>query len=220
MTPASTPAPSPSKPLPGSWVVRPRRAEDIPGVIELMRRVYVQPHGPEAVWPSETLEQHLEVFPEGQLLILDAQGKVIADSTSMMLTHDRALRPHRWSEITDHGTLSSHEPNGDTFYGVDLAVDPDFQGMGLAHILYSARIALAVQRGCRSFVAGARMPGYHLASDLLTPENYLALVERGLLFDPTLSKQLRLGFILRRLLRDYIIDPESADCAALISMEL
>jgi len=51
-------------------------------------------------------------------------------------------------------------------------------------------------------------------------QSYLALIERGLIFDPTLSKQLRLGFILRGLLRNYISDPESVDCAALISMEL
>jgi len=211
MTSASTFASSPCRPLPDYWVVRTRSAEDIPGVIELMRRIYVQPHGPEAVWPAESLRQ---------LLILDGQGKVIADSTSMRVSSEWAMRPHRWSEITGHGTLAPHDPQGEVFYGVDLAVDPDYQGMGLAHILYAARVALATQMGCKSFVAGARMPGYHLASDLLTPESYLALVGRGLIFDPTLSKQLRLGFILRGLLRDYIVDPESAGCAALISMEL
>jgi GNAT superfamily N-acetyltransferase len=200
--------------------VRPRRHEDIPGVVELMRRVYVQPHGPEAVWPEAALVRHLEVFPEGQITILDGQGRVVADSTSMLVASERALRYHRWSEITARGTLASHDPNGDAFYGVDLAVDPEYQGMGLAHTLYEARIALATRMGCRQFVAGARMPGYHLASDLLAPESYLALVGRGLIFDPTLSKQLRLGFYLRGLLPDYISDPESADHAALIAMEL
>jgi len=219
MTPVSISATSHLRPFPNDWDIRPRRAEDIPAVIDLMRRVYVQPHGPEAVWPAETLAKHLEIFPEGQISIVDGQGRVIADSTSMMVATEKALRPHRWSEITGRGTLAGHDPEGDVFYGVDLAVDPEFQETGLAHILYEARIALAIQMGCRSFVAGARMPGYHLASDLLTPESYVALIERGLIFDPTLSKQLRLGFILRGLLRNYISDPESADCAALISME-
>ena len=220
MTPVSTSVASNLPTLPADWVIRPRRAKDIPGVIELMRRVYVQPHGPEAVWPAETLVKHLETFPEGQLLIVDGKGRVIADSTSMLVTSELALRPHRWSEITGHGTLATHDPMGDVFYGVDLAVDPEFQGTGLAHILYDARIALAIHLGCKTFVAGGRMPGYHLTSDLLSPESYLALIERGLLFDPTLSKQLRLGFILRGLLRDYISDPESENCAALICMEL
>lgn len=218
LVPISTPTPLRS--LPDEWSLRPRRMEDIPGIIDLMERVYSEPHGPEAVWPAETLMRHFEIFPEGQLSILDGQGRLIADSTAMMVSMETALRPHRWSEITTVGTLSSHDPKGEVFYGVDLAVDPEFQGMGLAHHLYAARITLAVQMGCRLFVAGARMPGYHLTSDLLTPESYLALVERGLIHDPTLSKQLRLGFRSLGLLPDYISDPESMNCAALISMEL
>jgi GNAT superfamily N-acetyltransferase len=170
MAPVSISVTSDYRSLPADWVLRPRLAKDIPAVIELMRRVYVQPHGPEAVWPAETLAKHLEIFPEGQILIVDGQGKVFADSTSMMVTSEKAMRPHRWSEITGHGTLATHDPTGDVFYGVDLAVDPEFQGTGLAHILYEARIALAIHMGCRSFVAGGRMPGYHLTSDLLSPD--------------------------------------------------
>jgi GNAT superfamily N-acetyltransferase len=220
MTPVSIQTASPERSLPDAWVLRRRGREDIPAVIELMRRVYVQPHGPEAVWPAETLLRHFDNFPDGQLSILDGEGRLVADSTAMRVSSEVALHPHRWSGITGHGTLDTHDSRGDVFYGVDLAVDPDFQGHGLAHLLYTARIALATQLGCRCFVAGARMPGYHLTADLLDPKSYLALVERGLLFDPTLSKQLRLGFRLHGLLPNYISDPESMDCAALISMDL
>jgi len=69
-------------------------------------------------------------------------------------------------------------------------------------------------------VAGARIPGYHHATDRLSPEAYLSLVERKIIHDPTLSTQLRLGFSLHGLLPDYISDPESRNCAALIVMEL
>jgi len=206
--------------LPAGWVLRPRRTSDIPAVVALMERVYREPHGPEAVWPAETLRDHFDHFPEGQFSILDDHGRLVADATSMMVASARALRPHRWSEITGCGTLALHEPDGDAFYGVDLAVDPDFRGCGLASHLYAARIALARSRGCRRFVAGARIPGYHLATDLLGPEAYLRLVERRLIHDPTLSTQLNLGFSLRGLLPDYIADPESGNCAALIVMEL
>ena len=208
------------KPLPEGWELRPRRPEDIPSIIELMMRVYVQPHGPEAVWPAETLLEHFEHFPEGQFTILDGRGRAMADSTSMMVPSEKALRPHRWSDITEAGTLAGHDPRGDAFYGVDIAVDPAFRGMGLARHLYAARIGLAQRMGCRRFVAGARIPGYHGVSDLLTPKAYVTLVERGMLFDPTLSVQLRLGFELHGVLRDYLADPESEDCAALISMDL
>ena len=209
-----------ARPLPAGWVLRPRRPEDIPGVVALMERVYREPHGPEAVWPAETLTEHLRHFPEGQFTILDDRGRVVADATSTMVASARALRPHRWSDLTGHGTLDRHDPAGDAFYGVDLAVDPAFRGRGLARHLYAARIALARSRACRRFVAGARIPGYHLATDLLSPKAYLTLVERKLIHDPTLSTQLNLGFSLRGLLADYITDPESGNCAALIVMEL
>jgi ribosomal protein S18 acetylase RimI-like enzyme len=207
-------------PLPAGWILRPRLRSDVPAIVELMKRVYVEPHAPEAVWPEETLLEHLERFPEGQFSILNDQGRLVADSTSMMVASEKALRPHRWSGISAHGSLATHDPAGDAFYGVDLAVDPEFRRLGLARHLYAARIGLAIRKGCRRFVAGARIPGYHLATDLLTPEAYLQLVARKVIYDPTLSTQLRLGFSLCGLLPDYITDPESRNCAALISMEL
>ena len=106
MTPGSLPMTSLPRALHEGWALRQRRLEDIPSVIELMRRVYVQPHGPEAVWPAETLIRHIATFPEGQLSILDEQGKVIADSTAMMVPIEQAMAPHRWSEITGRGRFT------------------------------------------------------------------------------------------------------------------
>jgi ribosomal protein S18 acetylase RimI-like enzyme len=205
--------------LPDGWVLRPRRREDLPAVVELMRRVYRAPHSPEAVWPEETLLEHLDHYPQGQFSILDDKGQLVADATTMRVASAKALRPHRWSELTGGGSLATHDPQGDAFYGVDLAVDPAFRGRGLARHLYAARIAFALSEGCRRFVAGARIPGYHLASDLIAPEAYIRLVERKVIHDPTLSVQLHLGFSLSGLLPNYIYDPESRDCAALIVME-
>jgi len=207
------------KPLPADWVLRPRRRSDLPAVVELMERVYVEPHGPEAVWPEEVLLEHLAYFPEGQFSILDDRGRLVADATSMRVASEKALGCHRWSEITAGGSLATHDPQGDAFYGVDLAVDPAFRGMGLARHLYAARIALAMGLGCRRFVAGARIPGYCMFQDDITPDDYIRQVERGLIYDPTLSIQLRLGFSLKQLLPNYISDPESRNCAALIVME-
>jgi GNAT superfamily N-acetyltransferase len=208
------------RPLPSGWVLRRRLPEDVPAIVELMQRVYVEPHTPEAVWPAATLMEHFEHFPEGQFSILTDEGRLVADATSMRVASERALRPHRWSGLTAQGSLASHDPAGDAFYGVDLAVDPAFRGMGLARHLYAARIALALRQGCRCFVAGARIPGYHLVQDLLTPEAYIRQVAAKRIHDPTLSTQLRLGFSLLGLLPDYITDPESVNCAALIAMEL
>ena len=54
----------------------------------------------------------------------------------------------------------------------------------------------------------------------MSPEEYLAEVAAGRLFDPTVSKQMAVGFQVRGLLRDYAPDPETLGHAALIVMEL
>lgn len=199
--------------------VRPRELEDIPAIRALMRRVYQPPHGPEAVWGETNLRLHLERFPEGQM-VAEVPGALIGTSTTLRVSRTRALAPHTWVEITGAGSLSTHEPEGEVLYGVNIAVDPAWQGRGVGRLLYEARIILGRRLGCQAFVAGARIPGYHLHAGALTPEAYLEAVVAGRLFDPTLSKQIQVGFRVLGLLPDYAPDPETLGHAALILMEL
>lgn len=207
--------------MPDPFRIRCRRPEDSAGIRALMARVYPPPlHGPEAVWSERSLLHHQTHFPEGQFVAEAASGELIGTSTSMRTLRVRALEPHTWLEMTGQGTLSTHDPDGDTLYGVNIAVDPAWQGKHVGHALYDARLALARRLGCRAFVAGARLAGYHRHADHLSPERYLEEVVAGRIFDPTVSKQLRLGFRVRGLLRDYAPDPETHGHAALIVMDL
>lgn len=208
--------PDPTPLLP---TVRPRTSGDIPAIRALMRRVYPPPHGPEAVWGEENLRRHLERFPEGQM-VAEAGPDLIGTSTTMRVPMAAALAPHTWSGITGGGSLSTHDPAGDVLYGVNIAVDPVWQGRGVGRLLYEARIALGRRLGCRAFVAGARIPGYHRHAGVLPPEAYLEAVVAGRIFDPTLSKQMLVGFRVLGLLPDYAPDPETLGHAALILMEL
>lgn len=209
----------PSSPLTG-LAIRHRCLEDIPAIQALMKRVYLPPlHGPEAVWTEAGLLRHLARFPEGQL-VAELDGHLVGTSTCMRVSLEKALAPHSWAALTARGTLATHEPLGEAFYGVNIAVDPTCQGQGVGRALYEARIALARRLGCRCFVAGARIPGYHRLAHAMEPETYVAEVAAGRLFDPTLSKQIAVGFQVRGLLRDYAPDPETLGHAALIVLEL
>lgn len=205
---------------PAGLIIRHRSLDDLPAIQALMARVYAPPlHGPEAVWSERGMLRHLARFPQGQF-VADLEGAVVGTSTCMRLSLERALAPHTWGDLTARGTLATHEPEGEALYGVNIAVDPDCQGQGVGHGLYEARIALARSQGCRWFVAGARIPGYHRHAERMSPEDYLAEVAAGRLFDPTVSKQMAVGFQVRGLLRDYAPDPETLGHAALIVMEL
>ena len=199
--------------------LRLRVPEDVGEIRNLMVRVYPPPHGPEAVWSAENLRRHLAVFPEGQLVV-EAGEHLVGTATTQRVSLAAALAPHTWSGITGHGSLSTHDPAGDALYGVNIAVDPAWQDRGIGRLLYGARIALARRLGCRAFVAGARIPGFHRHAADMSPEAYIEAVVAGRIFDPTLSKQLRVGFQVRGVLRDYARDVETLGHAALIVMEL
>ncbi|MCC6513447.1 MAG: GNAT family N-acetyltransferase [Geothrix sp.] len=199
--------------------LRLRQPEDVAEIRDLMVRVYPPPHGPEAIWSAENLLRHLEHFPEGQLVV-EAGRNLVGTATTHRIPLEMALVPHTWSEITGRGSLSTHDPGGDALYGVNIAVDPAWQGRGVGRLLYEARIALARRLGCRAFVAGARIPGYHQVAEAMSPEAYVDAVAAGRIFDPTLSKQLRIGFRVRGVLRDYAPDVETLGHAALIVLTL
>lgn len=200
-------------------VMRLRSPQDVEPIRALMLRVYPPPHGPEAIWSALNLLRHLERFPEGQMVV-EAGGILVGTSTVLRVSMEHALQPHTWAAITGSGSLSTHEPDGEVLYGANIAVDPTWQNKGIARLLYEGRIALGRRLGCRIFVAGARIPGYHAVAGEMTPEAYVQEVVEGHRFDPTLSKQLRVGFQVRGVLHDYALDHETKDHAALIALEL
>lgn len=201
--------------------VRSRILDDIPAIPALMTRVYPPPlHGPEAIWGEQNLLRHLAQFGAGQFVAEAADGTVIGTATSMRLDLERAFSPHTWSGITGRGSLSTHVPGGEAMYGVNIAVDPAWQNRGVGKALYGARLDLARRLGCKAFVAGARIPGYGKVADRLSPEAYIAEVAAGLRMDPTVTKQMAVGFEVKGLLRDYAPDPETLGHAALIVLWL
>jgi len=201
--------------------VRTRKVADIPDIQGLMRRVYRPPlFGEDAIWPANVLAMHIEKFPEGQFVAVLDDGLLVGTSTSMRVSSAIAMGPHTWAGITDRGTISTHDPDGDVLYGVNIAVDPEYHDCGAASELYDARFQMARKLGCRAFVAGARIPGYAALADQMPPDEYIEKVKSGQLFDPTLSKQMRLGFTVVGLLPDYSPDPQTKNYAALIRLEL
>jgi len=201
--------------------IRLRAQEDVPAIKGLMERVYRPPlYGPEAIWSEQNLLLHMARFPQGQFVAVDDSYGLVGTSTTLRISMEAAVSPHTWSEISGRGSLSTHEPRGNVLYGINIAVDPDFQERGIASALYKARFELGRKLGCCAFIAGARIPGLAALKGQLSPEKYLQDVVAGKLFDPTLSKQINMGFVVDGLLENYSPDPETMNFAALIRMEL
>lgn len=187
-------------------VVRPMRPEDIPQVIELGRVCF--PGMP--TWDEPSLRRHLQIFPEGQILV-EVDGRVVASSSSLIIEFDEYEEGHTWREVTGGGSLENHDPEGDTLYGIEIMVHPDVRGMKLARRLYEARKRLVVERNLRRIMIGGRLPGYAARSEEMSAREYVERVMDKKLFDPVLTAQLANGFILKRLIRAYLTSDAASD---------
>jgi len=197
---------------PHKTMIRQMAAADIPAVVELEERVFPQM----LAWTKEELEQHLSVFPEGQLVAVDESGKIIGSASSLIIDWDDYAESAKWSSITGFGSFTTHNALGKTLYGADMCVDPSARRRGVGSLFYEARKKMVKDRGLKRLLTGGRIPGYAEVAQTLTPQEYVAEVVRGRKKDPTLSFQLANGLIVLDVVPEYLEDPDSRGYATLL----
>ena len=195
-------------------IVRNTRPEDFDGIIELSRLVY---RG-STPWRFEQLQSHLDIFPEGQLVAVEeATGRLVGSSSSLIVLWDDYDLRDSWHDFTDHGMFTNHDPTGKTLYGAEVMVSPLLQGRGIGKLIYKARRELTRRFELRRIRAGARLRNYGKYQSQMSPEDYVLRVICGELSDPTLSFQIKQGFRVLGVARDYLHgDDESCGHAAVI----
>ncbi|AGA31953.1 Carbon-nitrogen hydrolase [Thioalkalivibrio nitratireducens DSM 14787] len=198
---------------PHHLTLRQTRLDDYPDICEIMERVYPDLDG---AWSLDQFTSQVTRFPEGQICIED-NGKVVAAAISLIVEYRRFGDQHSYWQITGNGFLTTHDPDGDTLYGVDIFVHPDYRGLRLGRRLYDARKELCEKLNLRAIVAGGRIPGYAKYADHLTPQQYVEKVKNHEITDPILTFQLANDFHVRRIITDYLpADDKSGAYATLI----
>jgi len=193
--------------------LRQTRLEDYPGICEIMERVYPDLDG---AWSLDQFTSQVTRFPDGQICIED-NGKVVAAAISLIVEYRRFGDQHSYWQITGNGYLTTHDPDGDTLYGVDIFVHPDYRGLRLGRRLYDARKELCEKLNLRAIVAGGRIPGYAKVADQMTPQQYVEKVKNHEITDPILTFQLANDFHVRKIITDYLpADGKSGAYATLI----
>jgi GNAT superfamily N-acetyltransferase len=167
---------------------------------------------------EEHFASHLRLFPEGQHVALDGD-RVVGQSSTFRISGAKVFAPHSFHEIMAAGFFTNHDPLGEWLYGADMSIHPDYRGRGLAGKLYSARKDLIRCLNLRGMVAGGMLPGYNRYRGQMSVEEYVERVSHGELTDPTLTPQLRSGFVARGVLHDYIDDTTITPHASLIVWE-
>ncbi len=196
--------------------LRPATVDDIDAMIALNRLCFPSVLEENVVWNAGQLNQHLKLFPEGQIVV-ELDGRIVGAVSSLIVNLGvDHYRIHTFAGMTDGGYFHNHDAQGDTLYGADVYVHPDCRGLGIGHALYEARRKLCRALNLRRILAGGRIHGYAEHASTMAPEEYVRAVELDQLRDAVLSFQLREGFVVRKVMRNYIRDPMSKNCATLI----
>jgi len=195
-----------------SFHVRQMTAEDIPSVIALQLRAFPG----QTPWRADQLMRHMEVFPEGQLVVADADGSVLGSSSSLIIDWDDYAEEANWSSITANGNFDTYNPLGKTLYGADMGVAPEARRMGVGSLMYEARKGMIHERGLKRLLTGGRIPGFHAVADQMTAKEYVAEVVAGRQHDPALSFQLANGLMVLDVVPGYMLDTDSCGYATVL----
>lgn len=190
-----------------SVIVRNATLAEVPQIVAVAAKAY-------AGWSSRQLanernyQMQISTFPEGQFVAL-WEDQVVGYCSSLIVYLDDDSPWYAHGEITGFGSFSTHDPSGNTLYGADIAVDPDYQGKGISKKLYAARKALLRRHNLKQMIAGGRIPGYGAYRGKMTAKEYVARVLRGELRDKALNAHIRAGYEIRGVHFGYIEDEHS-----------
>jgi predicted amidohydrolase/GNAT superfamily N-acetyltransferase len=196
--------------------IRRWREDDIPKIVEVQRTAYSK-------FPLRDLcderlyTMQFKAFPDGQILA-EADGEIIGYATSLIVQLDDDAPWYSYSEITGVGTFSNHTPGGDTLYGADIAVLPEWRGQEVAQKIYKGRKKILSRFNLRRMVAGGRIPGYANYSGRMSAEEYVQKVVDGEFKDMALSAHLKAGYQIKGIHMDYLSDKESMNYATFLEM--
>ncbi|MCB1144924.1 MAG: GNAT family N-acetyltransferase [Leptospiraceae bacterium] len=197
--------------------VRTWRLEDLPKIVECHKKAYSDlPQS--LLYDERKYSMQLEAFPEGQFLA-EYNGIVVGYATSIIIQLDNMEKPYTYPELTGSGTFSTHDPAGDSLYGADIAVDPEYRGLGISKKLYELRKKLLTRYNLKRLVAYGRIPGYGALQGKISGEEYIRKVSSGELKDSSLNAHLSAGYQVKKVILDLVKDLPSGNYCTWLEME-
>ena len=170
---------------------------------------------PDELLSESDIAAYASVFPEGFFVCLDGD-RVVGQGAGILLDFDFDDYQHTIAGITGEHQCGNHDPDGQWYYGTDIAVDPDYRRRGIGGTLYDLRKDLVRRLGKRGIIAGGHMHGFEHHKAEMTADEYIDAVRHGEVYDPTLTFQMEQGFELIGALEDYLTDDATDGWSALI----
>ena len=186
--------------------VRSLTIEDYQMLKDSMIKAYASLGG--QYWKEEALKRLIQKFPEGQVVITH-DGKVVGCALSIIVNYEKFGDNHTYRDITGNFSFETHDPKGETLYGIEVFIHPEFRGLRLARRLYETRKILCERLNLKAIVAGGRIPKYGMYADKMSPKEYIEKVKKREIYDPTLTFQMANDFQVKKIIRNYL--PEDAE---------
>lgn len=196
-------------------IIRNYRKEDFEALIQIQRECFPPPFPDELLWNKNQLANHLKYYPEGALCV-EIEGELAGSLTGMLTDFNPAHPDHKWEEVTDRGYITTHNPDGRSFYIVDIGVKPAFRKMEIGKLLQQAAFERVIEDRLDRVIGGSRMPGYNRFAEDLSAEQYAEGVLAGELKDPVITFLMRSGRTPVALVPDYLDDEDSGNYALLM----
>jgi len=174
---------------------------------------------PEAYWREHHLRTLIEKFPEGQVGIR-INNELAGCALSIIVDSEKFNDKHTYEEVTGSYSFSTHDPDGDKLYGIDIFIRPKYRGLRLGRRLYDYRKELCEKLNLKGIVFGGRIPNYYQYSATLSPRQYIDKVRKKEIHDPVLNFQMSNDFHPARIMQGYLEgDKESKEYAVLLEWD-
>jgi hypothetical protein len=196
-------------------VVRQATFEDVDAYLRI-----VETEWPQEMWVSrEKVMSRLRLNPTG-VFAAEYNGSLVGMLTTIRLSDYSYSDLKSWSQTTDDGWCTNHDPSGMITFGVDLTVSRKAP-RGTVDALEAAAAMLVVKLGLKYMYWGARIPGYsrylksHPGTDVC---DYVKLKRsNGKYRDPEIQIYSKTPWLeIVGVIPNYIDDPESLNNGLLL----
>lgn len=174
---------------------------------------------PNSYWKEQQINSLISRFPEGQVVI-KVNKQIAGCALSIIVDYAAFEDEHTYKQITGDYTFNTHSPAGDTLYGIDVFIKPEFRGLRLGRRLYDYRKELCERLNLHGIVFGGRIPNYHKFAGEMSPKEYIEKVKRKEIHDPVFNFQISNDFHPSKILKNYLQgDNASNDYAVLLKWD-